>query len=556
MTLDARLPEQESLTVEFKSDRQCIADKELVEALVCLANSEGGDLWLGVEDDGTPSGLHEKHQNLLGLAGLVAARTSPSLLVSVHEHFMGDKKVARIVVPKTPYVVATTAGVYLYRRLQADSTPECVPMMPHDITSRQSYLGLNDASSRPVAGASLADFDPLERERLRQTIRRYDGDRSLLSLDDEALEDALHLVTRNDAGERVPTLAGLLMIGREEVLRTRVSTHEFAFQVLAREMVRFNEFQRFPLLKAMDWLETNFRPYNPENEVQVGLFRVPVPMVDGGAFREALANAFIHRDYHRMGAIHVILGDDGLTVSNPGGLMEGVTIHNLLVTPPRPRNPLLADAMKRIGLVERTGRGVDKIYRGMLKFGRPLPDYSRTDPQQVVVQLATTEADVHFLRMVMTLDEQYGEEMPIDSLIVLSMLHRQKRMDMETLAHAIQRDVLRARSTVEKLVEYGLVQAHGNARARTYTLSADVYRAEGNAVGYTRQAGLGRVQQEQLILAHVQHHGRVERKHVMALCFLTEKQATTFLKQMVKEGKLKKHAHGKYTFYSAPENKG
>lgn len=236
--------------------------------------------------------------------------------------------------------------------------------------------------------------------------------------------------------------------------------------------------------------------------------------------------------------------------------MEGVTIHNLLVTPPRPRNPLLADAMKRIGLVERTGRGVDKIYRGMLKFGRPLPDYSRTDTQQVVVQLATTEADVHFLCMVMALDEQYGGEMPIDSLIVLSMLHRQKRMDMETLAHAIQRDVLRARSTVEKLVEHGLVQAHGNARARTYTLSADVYRAEGNAVGYTRQAGLGRVQQEQLILAHVQHHGRVERKHVMELCFLTEKQATTFLKQMVKEGKLKKHAHGKYTFYTAPENKG
>lgn len=73
MTLDARLPEQESLTVEFKSDRQCMANKELVEALVCLANGEGGELWLGVEDDGTPSGLHEKHQNLLGMTGLLSA---------------------------------------------------------------------------------------------------------------------------------------------------------------------------------------------------------------------------------------------------------------------------------------------------------------------------------------------------------------------------------------------------------------------------------------------------------------------------------------------------
>ena len=65
-----------------------------------------------------------------------------------------------------------------------------------------------------------------------------------------------------------------------------MSTHEFAFQVLEREAVRFNEFRRFPLLKALDWLETNFCPYNPAREIQVGLFRVPVPKVHLGAFRE------------------------------------------------------------------------------------------------------------------------------------------------------------------------------------------------------------------------------------------------------------------------------
>ncbi|WP_295622647.1 helix-turn-helix domain-containing protein, partial [uncultured Lamprocystis sp.] len=53
-----RLPPAESLTVEFKSDRKKLSDIDLVEALVCLANAEGGELWLGVEDDGTPTGLH------------------------------------------------------------------------------------------------------------------------------------------------------------------------------------------------------------------------------------------------------------------------------------------------------------------------------------------------------------------------------------------------------------------------------------------------------------------------------------------------------------------
>ena len=76
--------------------------------------------------------------------------------------------------------------------------------------------------------ATLADFDPLERERLRQSVQRYGGDRVLLELSDEDMDGALGLTTRNENGERVPTLTGLLIIGRETALREKVPTHEFA----------------------------------------------------------------------------------------------------------------------------------------------------------------------------------------------------------------------------------------------------------------------------------------------------------------------------------------
>lgn len=88
------LPPAETLTVEFKSDRRRLPDHELVEALVGLANTEGGELWLGVEDDGTPTGLHAEHQALTGLAGLVAARTSPALAVQVQQVQLGGVAVA------------------------------------------------------------------------------------------------------------------------------------------------------------------------------------------------------------------------------------------------------------------------------------------------------------------------------------------------------------------------------------------------------------------------------------------------------------------------------
>ena len=548
------LPPAETLTVEFKSDRKRLSDTDLVEALVGLANTEGGELWLGVEDDGHATGLHPDHAALLGLAGLVAARTSPAMQVNVESVDVDGLKVARIRVPKAQGEVATQAGVYLRRRIKHDGTPECVPMLPHERISRASSFGLVDVSAQPVLGCTLADFDPLERERLRQAVQKYGGDRVLLELDDEALDGALGFSTRTPAGERVPTLAGLLVIGRESVLHERVATHEFAFQVLAREAVSFNEFRRFPLLKALDWLETNFRPYNPEKEVQVGLFRVPIPKVDMGAFREAVANALVHRDYHRLGAVHVRLDDHGLTVSNPGGLVDGVTLHNLLTTAPRPRNPALADAMKRIGIVERSGRGVDKIYRGMLRFGRPEPDYSRTDRNSVVLQLATVEADEVFLQLIIGQENRLsGTALPIDSLIALAVLREQKRLGMDELAQHIHRDSTQARRTLESLVEAGLVQPHGNTRNRSYTLSAEVYQAKGQHVAYTRQAGFSSLQNEQMVLSHVRHHGQIRRSEVIDLCHLTDDQAAKLLKRLKDEGRLVKSGERRWAFFTLNE---
>lgn len=534
-----KLPVTESLTVEFKSDRKRLPDTELVEALVCLANTDGGELWLGVEDDGQATGLHADHALLAGLAGLVAARTSPSLQVDVQAVDIQGVRVACISVPKAQGEVATTAGLSLRRRIKHDGTPECVPMLPHERISRASSFGLADVSAQPVAGSTLADFDPLERERLRQAVQHYGGDRVLLELDDEALDGALGLTMRLPDGSRVPTLTGLLLVGRESVLQQRVATHELAFQVLAQQAVRFNEFRRFPLLKALDWLETNFRPYNPEQELQVGLFRVPVPLVDMAAFREAVANALIHRDYHRMGAVHVRLEDEALVISNPGGLVDGVTLANLLVTEPRPRNRALADAMKRIGVVERSGRGVDTIYRGMLKFGRPAPDYGRTDANNVVLQLPTVPADVAFRRMVVDAERQQSAELPIDSLIALAALREFKRLTAEGLAQHIQRDTARAKRTLEALTEAGLVEAHGNTRGRSYTLSAPVYSVVSDKVAYTRQVGFGPIQHEQMVLSYIRQHGQIRRAEVMDLCRLTEGQAKQLLRRLVSSDKIR-----------------
>ncbi|MDH5297440.1 MAG: ATP-binding protein [Desulfobulbaceae bacterium] len=98
----------ETLTVEFKSDRKCLADRDLIAAVVALANTEGGDLLLGVEDDGTVTGLHGNHRDITGMAAFIANRTNPALTVSVALSGVGCQAIARIRVPKSRQLVATS----------------------------------------------------------------------------------------------------------------------------------------------------------------------------------------------------------------------------------------------------------------------------------------------------------------------------------------------------------------------------------------------------------------------------------------------------------------
>src|SRR6185437_747113 len=125
------------------------------------------------------------------------------------------------------------------------------PFYPHEFVSRQSDLGTLDYSALPIKGANVDDLDPLERERLRQLIERYGGDRTLVGLSDEEVEGALGLVRREE-GRRVPTVAGLLLLGREAALRDHLPTHEVAFQMLSGTYVRVNDFYRTPLLKTFE----------------------------------------------------------------------------------------------------------------------------------------------------------------------------------------------------------------------------------------------------------------------------------------------------------------
>lgn len=542
------IPKKEDLLIEFKSDQKSLPDRELAAAVVALANTDGGKLYLGVEDDGTVTGLHSNHTNTQGLAAVVANHTNPSLSVRVEIMEIQGLQVARIDVPKSRQLVSTSEGLLQRRRLMANGTPEAIPFYPHEFPQRQSSLGLIDISAMPCPEAKLQDLNPLERQRLRQMVARYGGDQALLSLADDELDRVLGMTIDVD-GEQQPTMTGMLLLGKEEGLRRLVPTHEVAFQVLEGTDVRQNTFYHSPLLQTFESVLQHFETKIEEEELQVGLFRVPVPNFEKRAFREAFVNALIHRDYARLGAVHVRLEDNYLTISNPGGFVEGVNLDNLLVVEPKPRNPLLADVIKRIGLAERTGRGIDLIYTGLLRFGRPVPDYSRSDSTSVVLRMSNVAADIDFLKIIIQEEERSQRPMPLDSLIVLARLRTERRLTNADLTHSTQKSEGETRAAIEALVEAGLIEAHGSGRGRSYTLSARIYRKTGKKAAYVRQAGFDVIQQEQMVMQFIAKHGRIKRADVIELCQLTGPQAYRLLQRLTTAGKIIQKGRKRHTFY-------
>jgi len=535
----------ETLAVEFKGEEKApLNDRELVETVVCLANRTGaepGYLLVGVEDDGRITGARPRHGATTDpdrVAALIAGPTPPA-----HTHTEGQHKQQNTQNPQnnnqpTRHPVGTSDGVFLRRARGGDGRPACLPMDIPAMQSLQSDRGLLDPSAQVVTAARWEDLDPLEFERFRRSIRERRGrsDESLIDLSDLELAKALGVVEANGS-VRAVRLAALLLFGREDLLQRLVPTHELAFQVLRGLDIEVNDFFRWPLLRVMEEVESRIRARNREQELMVGLLRVGVPDYPERALREAVANALIHRDYQRIGAVHFQWHPERIEISNPGGFPEGVRLDNLLVTAPRPRNPLLADACKRAGIVERTARGIDTIFYEQLRNGRLAPSYARSDTVTVVIVIPGGEANLDFVRLLVT-EAQAGRSLGLDDLLILNALWQERNVDTAEAARLTQKPETETRATLHRLVEAGLVEERGEKRGRTWHLSAAVYRALGDRAAYVRQRGFEPLQQEQMVLQYVEKHGRITRKEAAELCRISSPQAYRLLDRLAEQGLL------------------
>lgn len=538
------LPKKETLTIEFKSDKKKYPDSEIFDAVVAFANTEGGDLYLGIEDSGEVTGVHAAHKNPITLSAYIANNTIPP--VSIRAEIVNETlPVLKISVPKSYNgIVSTINGKVSHRRIKADGTPENVPMYPYEFASRLSDLRMLDYSAMPIQQSSIEDFDPIEVEHLRNIIFSYNGDKSLLGLSNEDLFKALGFV-REMNNRLIPTITGLLLIGKVSALKEHIPTHSTSFQVLVGTDVKLNEDILNPILYTIGKISTYLDAWNPEKEIEIGLFRVPIPEFDKRAVREAIVNAFSHRDYSRLGRVRIAIDDEGMIVSNPGGFIEGLNINNLLTAEPHGRNPQLADSLKRIGLAERTGRGIDRIFEGSLIYGNPLPDYTNSNSTNVSLFIPRSKPDLQMTKLILDEQKKLKHNLSLNSLLILNILKDMPKSTVEEISKVGNISVAAVRNILDTYVENEIVDELKSDNEKRYLLSSNVYSNK-NSKNINK---FDKLYDKELILDRVRDKGSISRAEVVELLGISSDSAYRRLKAFVKDGSLKAEKKGRYTRY-------
>jgi ATP-dependent DNA helicase RecG len=536
-----------------------LPDADLIAAVVGLANRAGGDgpgrLLVGVEPDGRVSGARPRHAGAtdpLLVQALIANGTQPALHCPVARVRLEEGEVLVVEVPPARGPVGTAAGTYIRRALGADGKPTSFPYHFHEMQARQAEQARLDYSALPLPEAGWQDLDPLEFERFRRWVRESQGrgEGDLARLADRELARVLGAVEERD-GRTVLRVLALLLFGHESALARFLPTHEVAFQVLAGTRVQVNDFFRWPLLRLFDELQARFRARYHEEEVMAGGRRVPVPNLPAKAFREAVANALIHRDYARLGAVHLQWLDERVRVSNPGAFPEGVRLDNVLVTAPKPRNPLLAEALKRVGLVERTSRGIDLIYEEVLRTGRPPPSYAFSSAADVVLEISHTDALPAFTRLVVEEEAAGGGALDLFALLLLQRLRESGRLGAGEAAECTQLPVPTAAEALARLEERGLVVARGEGAQRLWRLPPAVAERLGQPPVLLAAGEPGTEQKEAQILEFVAREGRIRREEAAQLCLVTPRQASYLLDKLVQGGRLERRGERRGTHYAA-----
>lgn len=375
------IPSAENQYIEFK--REETSAQTLAEEIVAFANGEGGEIWLGVDDQGNAVGLSRHYEEDVMNICRTAVIPPPCPgyeTVQVLDKVGKTVDVARISIPKgsdRPYY--TSKNRYFIR---VGSTKRVASR--EELTRLFQSAGLFHYDIVEVGGAQLKHLNQFA---INEYFSRYHIDYV-----NESEEERQRLLSASDiASEQfIPTVGGLLVFGISPERHLPQSGITFAAfngtEINSSLRDKKNLLGGLPMQvdNALAAIKANI-PVPSEIE---GSKRVDKPGYPDKVFRELLVNACVHRNYSIIGSqIRVFLFDDRIEFISPGRLPNTVKVSKLTTGTSFARNPLLVRLMENLGYMDKLGRGLPMVYQEARKLGKSVQFIDEGEAFKVILEL-------------------------------------------------------------------------------------------------------------------------------------------------------------------------
>lgn len=352
--------------------KRIVDDPASLAKTVCsFANTKGGDIWIGIADDGVVAGVKDDELDrtqLLLTNGIRAVQPIPHHEITV-EKMQGKNVVHARVFPLSDDRFCSFKGLIYYRSGSSNLKLEGTSL--HDFLVKRRVIEFDTGPTK----AGIGDIAP-------EKVRSFLKVRSPTLIFDEGLIEN-YLIRLEAAFED-----GSFHLNNAGVLFFTKRPNEF----LPRNDVRCVRFKGKVPIDIVDQKAINdtipdaiefcqeFISKHTTSGVKIeGMRRRNIPEYPEEVLREATVNAFVHRDYFNPASIQINVFDDRIEWVNPIVLPEGMSVDDLNSVS-IPRNPLIYQFLRDLGYIEGLGTGLPRIRSSLMRGGYPNPVLEQIGP--------------------------------------------------------------------------------------------------------------------------------------------------------------------------------
>lgn len=379
LTLEKLMTTPENQNFDRKSAR--LAEKELARHISAMANATGGVIALGIEDDGTVTGVDEEQENAFRKVPIDLLQTRPQYKVEVIT--TNDKRILLFhVEPSINDIIKRTNGDAFLR--VGDSSRK---LSSDEVTALEYSMGIRSFETRVISEATMEDLDWKLMEEYRQIVGASETTTPLDLLRARGVikgpaEDPQITVAAIVLFAKIPTQ--FLPSARVRFLRYEGNEVHPGIDFNVVKDVTLEQPLHRILVDGKQLLANQMREF--QQLTKEGVFK-RIPEYPEFAWLEALVNAVTHRDYSISGDyIRISMFDDRIEFLSPGKLPSIVTVDNIQHTR-FSRNPLIARVLSDFGWVRELNEGVKRIYTDMESFFLEPPVFSEPNGNTVSLVL-------------------------------------------------------------------------------------------------------------------------------------------------------------------------